>query len=1577
MEKIRKVLFLCFLPIVALAQIPGEYCALPIEISREIPPLVMLVVERDHKLYYEAYNDASDLDGDGVLDVGYKHTIDYYGYFDPYKCYKYEGSGENAKFVPTRRTQDKYCGGGGEWSGNFLNWLSMSRMDVLRKVLYGGKRKLDSSSETVLAGAYIPQDAHSWGKEYSGNDTRLLTPFNKPESGKRHLFCVTSLNDGEEHRIRVLENRPERIWQWASVERPVCGNKIDSNNDGTAETSVSPDDYFVRVKVCDPQVGLEDNCKRYGNNYKPVGLLLKYGEGEKGKKVCSASLKECQTDADCGQGEGLCVPMPRMYFGLITGSYTKNKSGGVLRKNIWEMSDEVNAESGTFQTSENVEGNIILTFDRMKVIDFNYNDYSYANCGWITDGPPPEGKCRMWGNPIAEMMYEAVRYLAGKAGPTERFTYTENQDGGLKLPKPQWGIKKGGRTYYVTDLFPWCSKPFLLVLSDINPSYDSDSLPGSAFGNLAGDLQGLNVSSLADQIGSKEGLSGKEIFIGQSGGNYDTLCSPKNVGSFSQIRGLCPEEPTKEGSYYAASIAYYGRTQFRQALPDPNKALDVYTYAVAMASPLPKIEVGGVTVIPVGKSVSGCYNVYSNCYQKCSVSYVNSRMVISNCQPQAFCPTNQIVDFYILEDSPDRKRFRINFEDVEQGADHDMDAIVEYVVEKTGDSQVKITVNSIYAQGCIDQVLGFFISGTTEDGLYLVVKDKDASGDGDTPPIVASMPLSWNKTFTVKGGSAGLLRDPLWYAAKWGGFDDANQNRLPDDGEWDKDGDGNPDTYFFVANPLELESKLEQAFQDILRRVSSGTAVSVLSTSAKGEGSVFQAYYIPVVYEGAEKRTWLGYLQGLWIDRYGKLREDTVRDWRLVTSGNSADMIIHYEIDPSTMDTVVSRWLDTDGDREEDRRIDQKSLSELGFLWEAGKRLASTDPGERRIFTFLDKDQDGKPDQGEFGDHIFTPTKVDVLRPYLGVEGPMAEKVIRFIRGEHVEGFRDRRITVDGVKRVWKLGDIVHSTPVVVGRPMGNYHLIYGDPTFVRYYQQNLHRRAVVYIGANDGMLHAFNAGFYSEGDKPGTEEIEEGWWEKDDYEFGQELWSFIPYNVLPHLKWLASPDYDENCHIYYVDLKPEIFDARIFPSDEKHPDGWGTLLIGGLRLGGHPIRLSDDFDGDGKKEEREFRSSYFALDVTDPLNPRLLWEFNDPDLGYTTSNPAIMRFGDPKERGIWYVVFGSGPTTKDGESQRTDAFIYVLDLATGNLVLKKSVRQIDPSLPEKVVLASPLTVDLHLDYQVDLIYIGVSYKKTDGSWAGEIIRIKTGESPDPSQWEYGVFTKFDQPITSAPSIAIDESDRLWLYWGTGRYYSKTDQADLSEQRIYGVWDPMDKTIGGADLQDVTPVTVYEYGWVDLDDNGRVDITFSAYLAERRNAYASQRPSYGWYLRLSRGERVLDKPIVVGGTVLLTSFKPSNDICAYGGESYLYALYYETGTAYKEPIVGYGGRTVQVNGQSAQEILKKIRLGTGTPTSVVVHTGQEKGVVSLVQLGTGQVVEVKTNPAFSPKSGTILWREKM
>ena len=216
----------------------------------------------------------------------------------------------------------------------------------------------------------------------------------------------------------------------------------------------------------------------------------------------------------------------------MSGSYTKNLSGGVLRKNISSITDEIDPYTGQLT---GVNG-IIKTLDTFRIVDFNYGDHDYnINCGWITTAPLSEGHCRMWGNPIGEMMYETLRYFSGAADPTDAFTYSGDydnaNDGGtpLALPKPAWidpYDEDGADDTFGTadDGFAYCAKPFMLVLSDINPTYDSDALPGSysEFGSQPAEVIGavandaLDVATMADTIGTVEGESG-DFFLGQVG----------------------------------------------------------------------------------------------------------------------------------------------------------------------------------------------------------------------------------------------------------------------------------------------------------------------------------------------------------------------------------------------------------------------------------------------------------------------------------------------------------------------------------------------------------------------------------------------------------------------------------------------------------------------------------------------------------------------------------------------------------------------------------------------------------------------------------------------------------------------------------------------------------------------------------------------------------------------------------------------------------------------------------------------------------------------------------------------------
>jgi type IV pilus assembly protein PilY1 len=483
--------------------------------------------------------------------------------------------------------------------------------------------------------------------------------------------------------------------------------------------------------------------------------------------------------------------------------------------------------------------------------------------------------------------------------------------------------------------------------------------------------------------------------------------------------------------------------------------------------------------------------------------------------------------------------------------------------------------------------------------------------------------------FIIDAFSSGsrLLQD----AAKNGGFNDLNGNGHPDSSkEWDSNGDGIPDTYYTAPAVSHLGEKMLQAAVHILNKTAPGSGLTLAAPPVYDETSFFKAFYKPYRSPGESETHWMGLLPALWIDTFGNIREDTDGDRALVYD---RDNIIRFITDEASGGTRLEIARDTDGDGKADHDTSiPVSLETIHPLWEAGENLALRNPGERSIKTFVDSNGDGSVDPGEYID--FMPEHAALLRPYLrAVDDDEAADIIAYIRGEEIPSFRKRTIDVGGTERIWKLGDIVHAAPTLSKHPMENYHLLYGDDTYGVFYDRWKDRQLTVFVGANDGMMHAFNGGTFRSGDNPNTTEKEEhGWYDPDhtgtsSESIGHERWAYIPYNLLPHLQWLTERDYT---HVNYVDLKPKVTDARIFtdtagnPIDSDHPHGWGTVLIGGMGLGGGTIAATDDF-GSGR-ETRSFSSAYFALDITVPDTPRLLWEFTHPELGFTTSYPALVR---------------------------------------------------------------------------------------------------------------------------------------------------------------------------------------------------------------------------------------------------------------------------------------------------------------------------------------------------------------
>lgn len=1129
----------------AYAQLAVAQTPLSISAGQSAPPLNMLVMGRDHKLYYEAYNDASDINGDGVIDIGYKPEIDYYGYFNNHACYEYTGSTGSATsqaaadghFVPRSAATDKKCSG--RWSGDYLNYLATSRMDALRRVFYGGYRSVDSTSETILEAAFIPQDGHAWGKAYDPtiDDYRIsdYTPLSNPSNGRRHVFAVTTMgraSAGNRTQLRVLQNTSWDVWDWVSRQssdgqgNAKCGTLNFSARNGASGIHNCIDSdrgtivgYNVRVKACTGVADAyrEDACKSYPNNgtaiYKPTGLLHDFGESEK------------------------------MFFGLLTGSHQRNIAGGIVRRNISSFAQEVNAQTGQFRSD--VEG-IVTSINRLSLIDYESmegSNYYYTGCNYNTQYKPRPmdypglnpSDCAMWGNPIAEMMFETLRYFSGATAAHATYDYGSgaSKDATHNLPKPAWtppyeprladGTGGGGYLH--------CAKPVMTVISDINPSFDY-KLPGSRFQSIAADapqLTGFNVSTETDAVGSAEGIHGRSYFIGQSNaGNANDAPSPKQINSLSYARGLSPEEPSKRGTYYASGVARYGALNSIAGNADGRNP--VMTYSVALASPLPEIRipipgttpVRYATVVPFAKSVRSNFNPPIN--------------------PSIFTPTNPLVDYYIdtiantgaadtdmtVNGGRPYAEFRINFEDMEVGSDWDMDTIVKYTVAVQQDNTLKVDLSTDFKAGSTVQHHGYVITGTTKDGTYMVVDDTQNAGvfyDLNTPAgrdpgycigrvndnQCKGLPKTSSRTFTLSaaGSEGDFLRDPLWYAAKYG---------RPPSFAWDEDGDGEPDNYFLVTNAGTLKEQLEKAFSQIIADTQNSGGVAA-SGARVTEG--FMAY-VP-----SFKAT----------------------DW-------TGDLLAH-KLDPATGALLPALWSVKD-------RL--AVPSDAAVRTQTGRKVYYIDPAANAGARQKDFTRTGLGGTAMAATRLGLPSATPVAT---------VDNLINYLRGDHS---LEQRMGGTLRDRSSRIGDIF-SQPVVLDKASYGYVNLpvaqgggYGTGGYAEFVESKETRIPTVFVAANDGFIHAFD------GREVGG---------------GGELFAIAPSNVMANMHELASPSY---VHRYFVNGSPTLGDAYLGGS-------WKTVLVGATGAGGRSVYALDVTNpaATGDKVLWEFTDPDLGLTIGNP----------------------------------------------------------------------------------------------------------------------------------------------------------------------------------------------------------------------------------------------------------------------------------------------------------------------------------------------------------------------------------------
>lgn len=458
-----------------------------------------------------------------------------------------------------------------------------------------------------------------------------------------------------------------------------------------------------------------------------------------------------------------------------------------------------------------------------------------------------------------------------------------------------------------------------------------------------------------------------------------------------------------------------------------------------------------------------------------------------------------------------------------------------------------------------------------------------------------------------------------------------------------------------------------------------------------------------------------------------------------------------------------------------------------------------------------------------------------------------------YVRGAQPSGYRTRTSI---------LGDILNSAPQYAGNLDFGYHQLSGTGTpdigddYVTYISSGLSktRPGMVYVGANDGMLHGFRV------DDSGTN--------NDQLE---ELLAFIPRTLEPKLASLASTSYT---HQFYVDGTPRISDAH-------NGSDWKTVVVGTTAAGGRGL---------------------FALDITNPeafVSGHVMWELDNQTagfgaLGYTLSQPSIVMLPDntvtaetPRndDNNAWAAVFGSGYDDLSSSPDFTGA-LYLVDLFSGSMIASLATGSTDG-------LSTPIVIDSTAKDAVpemtgDIIYAG----DLGGTlWKFYFDPSVTGNVQG---WNKHVLfnTGSGQPITAKPQVINHPDGGFMVLFGTGRYFATGDELSVSPapspQVFYGIWDKdAGATVSVSDLQSQT---------ILVED----ELTFGTNTVTVRVTSDNKltNSKLGWYFTLKNyddgntgkvfQERVVAEPAVRNSRVVFTTLIP--DGTAFSGSGWLMEL---------------------------------------------------------------------------------------
>ncbi|TNE50202.1 MAG: VWA domain-containing protein, partial [Deltaproteobacteria bacterium] len=442
--------------------------------------------------------------------------------------------------------------------------------------------------------------------------------------------------------------------------------------------------------------------------------------------------------------------------------------------------------------------------------------------------------------------------------------------------------------------------------------------------------------------------------------------------------------------------------------------------------------------------------------------------------------------------------------------------------------------------------------------------------------------------------------------------------------------------------------------------------------------------------------------------------------------------------------------------------------------------------------------------------------------------------------------------------RTYRLGAIYHSTPAIAKAPTD----ILPDPGYQAWLQTKIpagsfqdkkvtERPTVVYVGSNDGVLHAFHA------------------------DTGIELWGVVPATILSRLRAAVNGVGEDKARVYTVDGTPLVQDIQLYSRvvNGVVESKWMTILVVGFRAGGR---------------------GYLALDVTNPYRPRILWEINnesdkDPTdagqgkfdrLGYTYGQPFLASVlvdikgnGKPEERAVAILPGGVklnptlGKLLIDQNETNMGAVVYIVDVETGTLLRELTAKDM------RGIAGTPVGFGL---------MPAVATKAFVGDVIGNLYRIDLN-STKPLQWKIEKFFDklWDQgetpkPIMTGMTLAMNQRGELVLFGGTG----DTENINFVSgfNKVFSIREKV--TISGGLVSSVEAIPNYI---TKLDK----------YLTHENDE--KQTPGPEVTIKSPNGERLTGPPIVFNGTAYFTSYTPSTQlpICGIPGHSRVYGIHFD------------------------------------------------------------------------------------